>query len=337
LVCAGAFAHAAPGSKALAPLPGVGVQFHCTWNQSEANRRTIAAKLAAAGVQSVRIDLGWSSLEPRRRRVSRWHVRLVDRCVNLARSQGMDVLATIMWTPAWANGGRGMTAPLARAADFAWFARWAARHFRGRVAAWEIWNEPNDPAFWSGSVRRYVRLLRAAYPAIKKGDPNAAVVFGGVIHNDDRYLRAAYSAGAHGAFDVMATHAYQGMGDAAPETADTGTDWWLMTHVPAIHELMARHGDGDKPIWFTEFGWSVHDNRPGLPNWQRGVSAAEQASYLTRAFSLIGARYPYVAKAFWYKDAARPGEDDVQSGYGLLKTDLTPRPAYWALKALLLG
>jgi hypothetical protein len=53
--------------------------------------------------------------------------------------------------------------------------------------------------------------------------------------------------------------------------------------------------------------------------------------------TLVNARYPYVEKAFWYKDAARAGEDDVHAGYGLLRADLGPRPAYWALKALLLG
>ena len=52
---------------------------------------------------------------------------------------------------------------------------------------------------------------------------------------------------------------------------------------------------------------------------------------------MIESRYPYVEKAFWYKDAARPGEDELQGGYGLLGPDLGARPAYWALKALLLG
>ena len=118
---------------------------------------------------------------------------------------------------------------------------------------------------------------------------------------------------------------------------DDGDDWWLLTHVPAVRDVMARNGDGAKPIWFTEFGWSVHDNRPDSPPWQRGVSPAEQAAYLTRALGLIGSRYPYVERAFWYKDAARPEEDEVQAGYGLLRADLTPRPAYTALKALLAG
>ena len=314
-----------------------GAQFHCNWSQSDARRAEVAAKLGAAGLRTVRIDLGWSSLEPRRRRISAWHARLADRCVNLARANGMEVLVTLLWTPGWANGGRGATVPPRRVSEFAWFARWAARHFRGRVSAWEIWNEPNDDSFWRGSVRRYVRLLRAAYPAIKRGDRSARVVFGGVVHNDDRFLARAYAAGARGAFDVMATHPYQGLGDAAPETEDDGNDWWLLTHVPAVRDVMVRNGDGAKPIWFTEFGWSVHENRAGLPPWQRGVGPAEQAAYLTRALGLIGSRYSYVGRAFWYKDAARPDEDEVQAGYGLLRADLTPRPAYTALKALLVG
>jgi hypothetical protein len=313
------------------------VQFHCTWRQSDAARSAIATKLAGAGVRSVRIDVGWRSLEPRRHRLDAWYMRLADRCVNLVRSKGMDVLATLLWTPDWANGGRGEATPPSRAADFRWIARRMARHFRGRVLAWEIWNEPNDQHFWRGSARRYARLLRAAYPAIKAGDSNARVVFGGLVHNDDRFLARAYAAGARGAFDVMATHPYQGVADAAPETADSGDDWWLLTHVPAVHELMARHGDGGKPIWFTEFGWSVHPNRPGLEPWQRGVTPEEQAAYLTRAVALMRVRYPYVERAFWYKDAARSGEDEVYAGYGLLDAHLRPRPAYSALKTLLLG
>jgi hypothetical protein len=311
------------------------VQFHCTWSQSEATRAEIAAKLAAAGVRSVRIDLGWRSIEPQRHRLSSWYVRLADRCVNLVRAKGMDVLATVLWTPGWANRGGGASAPPRRAADFARIARWAARHFRGRVLAWEIWNEPNDRSFWRGSAKRYARLLRAAYPAVKAGDPNALVVFGGLMHNDDRFLAQAYASGARGAFDVMATHPYQG--DAVPETPDGGADSWLIAHVPAVHDLMARHGDGGKPIWFTEFGWSMHSNWPDMEAWQRGVTPEEQAAYLGRAVALVRLSYPYVERVFWYKDAARGDESEIYSGYGLLNADLSTRPAYDALKILLLG
>ena len=54
------------------------------------------AKMAAAGVTSVRIDFAWESLQPRRGPMSPWHVRLADRCVNIARENGMSVLGTLL-------------------------------------------------------------------------------------------------------------------------------------------------------------------------------------------------------------------------------------------------
>jgi hypothetical protein len=317
----------------------IGVQFHCTWsNYSDARRRGIVAKLAAAGVKTVRMDIAWRSLQPTRpRRVSAWHVRLADRCVNLVRAAGMEVLATLLWTPAWANGGGDGATPPSRVADFAWFARWAARHFRERVSAYEVWNEPDGARFWKGDAAQYVRLLRAAYPAIKAGDRSARVVFAGTTHNNSRWISAAYQAGAKGAFDVMATHPYQGIADQPPEVVGDGGSWWLLTHVAAVHELMVRRGDGRKPIWFTEFGWSVHDNEAEPPPWKRGVTAEAQAAYLVRAIALMRARFPYVARAFWYKDATVAGDDAHEAGFGLLRADLSPRPAYTALKTFLTG
>jgi hypothetical protein len=324
-------------SRQLNPLnapPAVGVQFHCTWSaHSDAQRRVVAAKLAAAGVRTVRIDLGWSSFQPRRRGgIDPWYTALADRCVNLARAHGMEVLATVLWTPRWANGGRDRATPPTRPADFARFAGWAARHFRGRVAAWEIWNEPEGNNFWKGTPARYVRMLRAAYPAIKAGDPKAKVVFAGTANDSPRWIAAAYRAGAKGAFDVMATHPYRG--DDPPDIGG-GSNAWLAVHATAVRGVMARHGDGAKPIWFTEFGWSAHEDTPGTVLWRQGVTAEQQAAYLVRALPVIAARHPYVEKAFWYKDASRSGEDVHESGYGLLRADLSPRPVYTALKALL--
>jgi hypothetical protein len=293
------------------------------------------AKMAAAGVTSVRVDFAWESLQPRRGPMSAWHVRLADRCVNIARANGMSVLGTLSATPAWANGGRGATTPPTRVRDFARFAGWAARHFRGRVGAWEIWNEPDYDVYFHGTTRRYVKLLRASYRSIKRNDRKALVVTGGVVHNNDRWLRQAYRAGAKGFFDAVGTHPYQGVGDAAPETPDTGGDWWLMTHVKAVHDLMAAHGDGRKQVWFTEFGWSVHDNPAGLPLWERGVTAEVQAAYIVRAISLVRASYPYVGRMYWYKERTMPGDEFHEAGYGLLRADFTPRPAYTALRALL--
>jgi len=117
---------------------------------------------------------------------------MVDFCVNAAHQRGINVLMTLWMTPAWANGGRGNLVPPTNPADYADFARWAAEYWKGRVNAWEVWNEPDpNQTYWQGTVSQYVDLLKAAYPKFKAGDPNAPVVLGGPSSNDDAWIESA--------------------------------------------------------------------------------------------------------------------------------------------------
>jgi hypothetical protein len=313
----------------------VGAHFHCNQTQySNADRMAVLDKLKAGGVSWVRIDTAWDGIEDAAKGARNgWYIEMVDFCVDEARKRGLNVLIMLWLTPAWANGGQSNKMPPANPQDYADFARWAASHWRGRVAAWEVWNEP-DPwqQFWQGTTEQYVALLKAAYPAFKAGDPNARVVLGGASSNDDEWIAKLYALGAKGAFDVVATHPYQGVADAPPEHPGDGNRWWF-AHLPAVREVMVDNGDGGKPIWFTEFGWSAHANRPGTPNWQRGVTPEQQADYAVRAIRYTRAHYPYVPVMFWYKDRASPlGSDPYYEGYGLLNSDLSERPVYRALK-----
>jgi hypothetical protein len=321
--------------------PDVGVAFHCMWSDYTDQQRTaVLDKLAASGAKWVRIDIGWSSLqEVGRGQLSQWYVNLADRCVDLARARGLNVLGLLFRTPAWANGGQGVQVPPSDPADYAWIAHWAADHFRGRVAAWEVWNEP-DPVqadwSWSGTVGQYVQLLQAAYPALKSGDPNAQVLFGGPSWNDIGFIAAAYAAGAKGSFDVMAVHPYQAVANTAPEQTLDKNTWWF-SRADAVHDVMAANGDGDKKIWFTEFGWSSHANTVGASNWMLGVTEAQQGDYLVRAIEYARLHFPYVSNMFWYDERNQVGQDIQNANYGLLTYDLAPKPAYNALRAYLTG
>jgi polysaccharide biosynthesis protein PslG len=325
-------------ASALDPRPAFGVQFHATWaDYTDADRTAVLDKLQAAGVKWVRIDLGWASLqEGGAGSYSQWYVDLADRVVNAARARGIHVLATLWATPGWANGGRGTNVPPNDAADYARAATWAAAHFRGRIEAWEVWNEPNLSDFFVGNAAAYAQLLRAAYPAFKSGDSNALVVFGGPSGNDTDFLRNVYAAGIRGAFDVMANHPYQGIADAAPEVPDDGTKYNL-SHVRSVHDLMRANGDGAKQIWFTEFGWSSHANPPRVENWNRGVTAEQQADFLVRTIKFVGTTYPYVTNIFWYNERDLASGNAQLDNYGLLDRSLAPKPAYKALKAYLVG
>ncbi len=330
---AGAQASAAPADL----RPAVGVQFHAMWSDyTNQQRLEVLDKLAAAGVEWVRIDMGWSSFqEDCRTCFSQWYIDRADYAVDQARARGLKVLATLWRTPSWANGGN-VYEPPDDPADYGTFAGWAAEHFRGRVSAWEVWNEPNLDGFFQGSVREYVDLLKAAYPEFKSADPGALVVLGGPAYNDTNWLEAVYARGAQGFFDVMATHPYQAPSDLPPETPDPdGSNIWLLTHVESVRDLMVARGDGGKEIWFTEFGWSAHDTSPGAPNWKRGVTAAQQGDFMLRAIEFVKGNYPYVTHMFWYNERNRATGDVHLDNYGLMKRDLTPKPGYQVLREYL--
>lgn len=329
-------AAAAPASAATG-RPEVGVQFKGMWSDyTDTQRAAVLDKLAAAGVDTVRIDVSWAMLQPTGPDAyDPWGVGFVDKVITMARNRGLTPLITLWMTPAWANGGRGDRVLPDNPADYARAARWAAAKWAGRVGAWEVWNEPNSDDFMVGaSPTAYARLLKAAYPAFKAGDPKATVVTGGTVYVDTDWIAQMYAAGAGGSFDAIAVHPYMGIADQAPETPDDGTEWTL-AHVAALHDLMVRHGDGAKKIWLTEMGWSTHPNAPGTANWNRGVSEQVQADYTARAVRFVGAKLPWVAKMFFYTERDQVDSHLQDNNYGILRRDLTPKPVYGALTRVL--
>ena len=318
----------------LADEPVVGANLHATrWSLPALNE--IYARLAAAGVTWVRIDLGWNDFEPGRGKLNESYVRTVDAAVTAAQAHGLEVDATLLNTPGWANRGQAENVAPTHPSDYAWLAGWAAGHFAGRINAWEIWNEEDNSTFWNPpDPARYAALLKVAYRAIKAADPAAIVVLGGLTYNDTSFLASLYSHGSRGSFDIVATHPYEGYSDNPPDTPDDGTPYTL-AHITAVRDLMIQHGDAHLPIWFTEFGWSDHANTASSANYQLGVSATQQGDYLIETLRWVAANAPYVTHVFWY-EATDETHTDVQSAnYGLLTTRLIPKPSYTILRRYL--
>lgn len=312
----------------------VGVQFHGMWQfYTDDARKSVLDKLKAAGVRSVRLDISWAMLQPTNgTSYEPGGVQFVDNVMKMILDRGMKPLVLLRLTPGWANQGRGEAALPDNPSDFARLAEWSARRWAGKALAWEILNEQNSPDFMTGADPvSYVRLLKAAYPAIKRGSPGTPVVFGGMQYVDTDWIRRAYDAGAKGSFDAMAVHPYLGPSDLPPATAADGT-MWRLTHVKTVRDLMVARGDGDKKIWFTEFGWSTHANDPNTPPWGRGVTEAKQAQYLTETVALVRKSYPYVTQMYWYNEIDLPWGGVQVENFGLLHRNLSAKPALAALK-----
>lgn len=364
-VYAGVMAAAAPGDafyidniqltpSSTKPLE-LGVQFHCTWTSyDDGTRARVVDALADHGAQWVRIDVGWNSLEPQDPRQagrSPWYTGLLDNCVAQAQRRQLQVLMTVHQTPPWANGGDPPAYPPLNPQDFSNVMAWLAARYPA-VGAFEIWNEPDarqqffmihgDDPDGTRRAAAYTQLLKAGFAGVRQGNPNALVVFGAPSTNDDKFISQVYAAGARGAFDVMATHPYQGVADAPPDHPDDpppGNVWWF-SHLPAVRAVMVANGDMAKPVWLTEYGWSVGPESDSVPNWLRRVTPEQQADYLEAAVDLARKAYPYVQMMAWYKERANVlppdtdpyGSASMYEGYALMENDLTPRPALDALK-----
>jgi hypothetical protein len=259
--------------------------------------------------------------------VSAWYQDRLDAVVAGANRRGLQLLMMVACAPAWAGGTAAGSYPT-DPAQFQRVTRYLADRYRGRVPAWEIWNEPDCIGGCpNGSPSAFVPVLQAGYRGIKAGDPGATVVSGGISGNNADWIARMYAAGAHGWFDALAVHPYLDPVTAAPDAA-AEQRVYRMTSVAAVHAVMQRNGDGDVPIWFTEFGWTTASSgdRPG-------VDEATQAGYLRQAVELVAGRYPYVTHAFWFALRDRDDWTPYENEFGLLHVDGSEKPSYAALRA----
>jgi hypothetical protein len=252
-----------------------------------------------------------------------------------ARARGIGVVFVLM-----GEGGGSTTDPAA-------FGRWAGE-FAGQMAqaggaaAYEVWNEPDEPGFWRGPVdpARYVRILEGAYPRIKAADPGAKVLLGPLTGNNFRWLRSIYARGGRGAFDAVAVHTDTACLVNPPSTfvREGGeVSRFSFLGFRTVRKVMVANGDGAKTIWMTELGWSTATSpcRRGAFAHRKpaGVTEAVQAANLAEAYGCL-ARYPYVESGLWFTLDDTTGHGDELDNYGLRREDATRKPAWDAFHAV---
>jgi uncharacterized membrane protein YgcG len=222
------------------------------------------ARMRAAHIGTFRSSLLWSVVEVRRG-VRNWGP--YDQVFADAARARIRILPAILSSPTFA-AKRYQYPPRTRGALRAYvtFVRDAVRRY-GRngsfwrahrelpykpVVAWQVWNEPNYPAYWfrRPSAKQYVRLLKLSRTAIRRVDRRGKVVVAGIANTKHgvsylRYIKALYRAHAGRYFDVMAVHPY-----AATPAGFLGV-------VKRTRALMRRYRDNRAPIWVTEIGWAT--------------------------------------------------------------------------------
>jgi len=299
---------------------------------------TQAAQLAAMkgiGITEIRMDANWDWVQYGGENSFDWGQ--LDQAVASARAAGMSVDLIVDGCPPWAalSGTAGDPSP--QPASSTQYAQWAsevaARYAPRGVGTFEIWNEPNNAAFWppAPNPAAYTADLIAAYKAIKKVDPPAVVLSGGLAPetndgtdiNAVTFLQDMYADGAQGYFDGVGFHPYSF--PALANTYESWSGWSSMDQTsPSIRSVMTANGDGAKQIYITEVGAPT-----GGP---AGVSQTAQATELTQAIatakatSWIGAIYLYT----WQDDGT--DTTNTEDWFGLLTYAGVQKSAYTSVK-----
>jgi Bacterial Ig domain len=254
-----------------------------------------------------------------------------------ARARGMNVVFVITGATDGSN-----TPPdpsdFARAAGS--FANQMAQ--AGGAAAYEVWNEEDETEFWGAAVDagRYAAILEAAYPQIKAGDPGAKVLLGPLTGNDYGFLQQVYAAGAGGSFDAAAVHTDTACPVDPPSSyyRENGqVARFTFLGLRTVHDVMAANGQGDKPIWMTELGWTTATSTCARGMWAgqkpAGVSEAQQAANLREAYHCL-AGYPYVAAGLWFTLKDTNVHGDELDHYGLQRLDGSHKPSWDAFHSV---
>ena len=348
-------APAAPPARATARQPGVppslfGLNMYITGRErSDAEAAALVGMAGPAGAHWTREEICWACWGREAEN------RFYDRRLGMLADAGIGIIGMLLTTPKeYRDPGcvahaKAINQPeyWCQPTDMDAYARWAAmvvERYDGdgyrdapgspRVAAWEIWNEPDMDGTWlpKADPGAYALMLRKAYDAIKAADPTALVLSGGVYVFDgvgqDAFMDRVVELAGWDSFDVLSIHPW--LIDHAPDdprliNPRERFDVTVPGRINLAKGWVAARGGG-KPVWVTEVGWSTCG---GACEPQFAKSEEQQANYMVRTFVLAAAAGVEHVSYFQLEDKFDGGQQPWGPA-AILYSNLSPKPAYLA-------
>jgi len=186
---------------------------------------------------------------------------------------------------------------------------------------YEIWNEPDQPAYGYASVNlipptQYVAMLQDAYEVAKAADPSCLILGGSVSNAGENYGLAYFRQLLDLNFteycDAVSYHPYcVTVSPLYPNVTSSGKAFWKLQQVR--DDMIAR--GIDKQIWITESGWS-----------SAIVSETDQATYIQQAMALA-ASWGWCECYTYYS-----WQDGGDGPFGLINSAEQRKPSFYAFK-----
>ncbi len=186
-----------------------------------------------------------------------------DPSVRLIKKHGFEIYGKLVYTPGYAQGKYKdfHVGPPGDMAAWDEYVRKSLEHYRGDLAInyWGIWTEPFTKAFWQGTGQEYTDFLKHSYELAKSIDPKINIC--GIntcspyyTYQSPGIIDDIFRAGASKYCDILTYHRPQDYGDRPDQSLmpdETNPTW--AKDIETFREWMDRFGDGQRPIWNTEF------------------------------------------------------------------------------------
>lgn len=254
------------------------IQTFLWWDNGSAGLHMDWVKLMS--FSHVKQTFAWEDIQPE---PDQWRWERADAVLGELERRGLGIIVRLTDAPAWTHpnlpGVRGIDFVDAPPDDFALFGQYCgavASRYAGRIAGYQIWNEPNLGREWGNrtpDVAGYVALLAECSRAIRAADPNAILISAGMAPTgnwdatawpDDMFLQGMYDLDFQQHIDVVGVHApgYTAP-EVAPEDGPGGNRFFAFRRVEDIRRIMVDNGDAARQLAILETGYTtdqIHDS-----------------------------------------------------------------------------
>lgn len=195
------------------------------------------------GCEWLRVDYRWNSIE---KTPGNFDFTSMDRFTQMALQQNKKVIAVLCYDTGWIHNDNKQQEYIQpeHYESFIHFVTETVKRYKGQVAAFEIWNEPNlkTKRFWKGHDEEFIDLFSRTVKAIKNIDSSIVVTTPGLFRGDDKYLQKMFEAGAMENVDVISFHPY------------AVTLVGYLKQIERIQDKAKKYGFNGK-FWISEMGY----------------------------------------------------------------------------------
>jgi hypothetical protein len=303
-------------------------------SRSLANARRDLEVVKTNGLSVLRVAFGWDSIEPKK---GQFDWSFWDEFVQMATGEfGIRLIPYICYTPKWAASVADEDSwrqPPRDPTDFGNFMQQIVTRYKGRINSWELWNEPDNPHYWLGSLEEFTALVSAGAAGVQKADPSAKIVLGGMAWNLQFLEGVITNRPLAGQIDIINLHNYY-------ETWSTDPIERLPEYTGFARDILTAK-DLRLPLWLAELGYSSYRRGNKISGQYSAYhdfehSAEHQAESLLRMLVLARAS-GHVSLFAWYRINDLPPSQEVigdvnNRHLGVLDAQGRPKPALASLR-----